>query len=87
MPERSQVVHPDGVLKVGSRLGEESAPIVRDAVSQGDVEAQFLQKTLQYVVIPAVEGLSTAELVIQIALDQRKKIKMDSRFRGNDDNF
>jgi len=56
-------------------------------VSQGDVEAQFLQKTLQYVVIPAVEGLSTAELVIQIALDQRKKIKMDSRFRGNDDNF
>jgi len=75
------------MLKVGSRLGEESAPIVRDAVSQGDVEAQFLQKTLQYVVIPAVEGLSTAELVIQIALDQRKKIKMDSRFRGNDDNF
>jgi 2-keto-3-deoxy-L-rhamnonate aldolase RhmA len=75
------------VLKVGSRLGEESAPIVRDAVSQGDVEAQFLQKTLQYVVIPAVEGLSTAELVIQIALDQRKKIKMDSRFRGTDDNF
>jgi hypothetical protein len=36
-------------------------------------------------VIPAKAGLSTAELVIHFALEAIRQIKMDSRFRGNDD--
>jgi len=35
-------------------------------------------------VIPAKAGLSTAQLVIQFAFGTEKKIKMDSRLRGND---
>jgi hypothetical protein len=36
-------------------------------------------------VIPAKAGLSTAELVIHFDFVSKATIKMDSRFRGNDD--
>jgi len=46
---------------------------------------RILRTPLLSVVIPAKAGLSTAELAIHFALRTYGKIKVDSRFRGNDD--